>query len=248
MYRDRAPSTDGGRRLQSTYLSSIQSGRRPEQDGARGPDSQPLARSGSDFDWDRLAIDGATPEWLETYLGRLTPLTRFEWCENGLRDALRAVEAGVPPALLIEFLGHDLDASTLFSLRSILSGPIRGGWLRDTAPRILTELIDRADEGPSLWEITVDLVAADRTGMADSDVRRWRAATGWGQPIQIGMLNELCAHARRWTKAAGPSAWAWAAAGYSLVETTALAALPAGHPDRPGPDQLAVMAALQPSF
>ena len=50
---------------------------------------------------------------------------------------------------------------------------------------------------------------------------------------------------QEWVPAAGPDGWAWAAAGYTPAETRMLLALPETDPNRPGPDQLAVMAALQ---
>ena len=50
---------------------------------------------------------------------------------------------------------------------------------------------------------------------------------------------------RRWVTATGPDGWVWPTAGYTLDQARLLLALPVGHPDRPGPDQLAVMAALR---
>lgn len=60
--------------------------------------------------------------------------------------------------------------------------------------------------------------------------RPWQSAMPAGQDVATWVLLEVPA---------------WRAAGFTVDETACLAALPAGHPDRPDADRLAVMAALR---
>ena len=101
-----------------------------------------------------------------------------------------------------------------------------------------------------LWPAFMAICTAANAGLTDLQALRWLQVLEprWPRWTLRGFvwLDPVYAeNLQKWVSAVGPDGWAWHAAGYTLAETQVLSGLPGGHPDRPGPDQLAVMAALR---
>ena len=108
-------------------------------------------------------------------------------------------------------------------------------------------------------EKTADMVLLQlMTGLPVAVAARWVGVlrpTGRNQKLRparwtktgsrVTAAEELEAEMSGWVAVAGPDGWMWAAAGFTLAETRVLSGLPETDPGRPGPDQLAVMAALR---
>ena len=107
------------------------------------------------------------------------------------------------------------------------------------------------DTGLAVAAVTLRLIA---TGMTVQQ------ATGWADGLGATLLDraeqepswdaaETETELLAWIRAFGPDRWtavaSWEAAGYTPEQTRVLLGLPETHPDRPGPNQLAVMAALR---
>ena len=101
------------------------------------------------------------------------------------------------------------------------------------------------------WHAGATVLTATPEGLTDLQALRWLQAipcASLNQSLGFGMWIGAACGARglqEWLTVVGSDGWEWAAAGYTLDETRVLLALPETHPDRPGPDQLAVMAALR---
>ena len=110
-------------------------------------------------------------------------------------------------------------------------------------------------DGRMLWCALAAVMTAGQASLTDLQTLRWLQAlvpskqSGWASPSSLaknldldGGILELI---QEWVLGAGPDGWLWPTAGYTIDEARVVLALPAGHPDRPGPEQLAVMAALR---
>ena len=108
-------------------------------------------------------------------------------------------------------------------------------------------------DGGLLWQVLAAVMSAGPAGLTDLQALRWLQTFAssdrkfWVPRIvlAVSFADENAEVLQEWVAAAGPDGWAWAAAGYTPDETEMLLALPETDPDRPGPDQLAVMAALR---
>ena len=98
--------------------------------------------------------------------------------------------------------------------------------------------------------IAITVIVGLLLGQADrelpvGDTLRWLTALRAGRPQNLDVLRTMTYQIVRWVSVAGPEGWVWVSAGYTIDQARELLGLPVGHPDRPGPDQLAVMAALR---
>ena len=108
-------------------------------------------------------------------------------------------------------------------------------------------------DGALLWHALTAVLSAGPAGLTDLQALRWLQTFAssdrkfWVPRVVLAVssADNNAEVLREWVSAAGPDGWLWAAAGYSRRMTRVLRGLPVGHPDRPGPDQLAVMAALR---
>ena len=103
-----------------------------------------------------------------------------------------------------------------------------------------------------LWHALTAVVSAGPAGLTDLQALRWVQVFVPERPTWVPRVgwamrfaDDNAAVLQEWVPVAGPDGWLWAAAGYTPAETRVLLGLPEAHPNRPGPDQLAVMAALQ---
>ena len=205
--------------------------------------------------WQAAATHGATLGWaLRVADTTLSDVNLREATE--VRWALQ-IAASVPVDVIDGLLAESWTPGELSSLLHNLPG---SNFL-DTARR-LRDLHKAAPEsgepdGRPLWQALTAVVSAGPAGLTDLQMLRWLQVLTLRQPptrttrgiprviLAISLAENLPKVLQEWVVAAGPDGWALAAAGYSQDEARLLLALPETHPDRPGPDQLAVMAALQ---
>ena len=170
---------------------------------------------------------------------------------------LLLVAAGIPRQTVDGYQAHGHDACAVIQAEASGLDPDRG-------LRALDLLAANGTRTATVPLHFIDQAIRDGTaaGLDDPTVLVWKGTLqGWdfGEPVRYWPLalprgwtpagpeakSWTRAVLKRWVTAAGPDGWAWAAAGYTPDETEVLRALPETHPDRPGPDQLTVMAALR---
>ena len=97
------------------------------------------------------------------------------------------------------------------------------------------------------WHAVMAVLAARETDLTDLQALRWLQVLLPNPGVRLlwGEYERVAPRLRGWGLAVGPEGWAWPAAGYTPEQAQTLLALPETHPERPGPDQLAVMAALR---
>ena len=106
-------------------------------------------------------------------------------------------------------------------------------------------------DGGLLWQVLAALMSAGPAGLTDPQALRWLQALvppcrSWSRfGLAVSLAEDNAEVLQEWVRAAGPDGWSWPEAGYTPDQARMLLALPETHPDRPGPDQLAVMAALR---
>ena len=202
--------------------------------------------------WDTAARSGATVGWArDAASGRNSrPWTYSSWMFTA---AFAAAGFGCPLVLLDRFWVH--------AGSPLLAGTVmRGGfaepsvyWTLWTLHPVHARLVLQIDRAAAM--IAVRFAAGGMTT---------EQASGWADRLGTDMLIEArpntsdqkksCGETIEtellaWVEAFGPDQWAaavpWFAAGYTPGQAATLLTFPVEHPDRPGPDQLAVMAALR---
>ena len=234
----RHPSRDAaGRQLELEYSKLFP-----------GPDS---TSHYNNIGWQMAAVNGATLRWARCAAGQVeglilpTTALRVRWA--------LLLAAAVPVDLIDGLLG---DGWTLTELASLLYNLPDDGF-PETARRLsaLHQAVPGTGglDGELLSRALAAVLSAGPAGLTDLQALRWLqqlAPSMKGIPrveLAISLVEEAATASalREWAAAAGPDGWAWLMAGYTPAETRVVLALPVGHPDRPGPDQLAVMAALR---
>ena len=210
-----------------------------------GPDSK--------AEWKAAAAHGATLNWALRATNTNVNVTATPDLVAGQRVGRTLRLASVVPISVIdELLADGWTPSELSSLRH------RTGTrsFSETARHIIA--LNRAVPGIGgtgcglRVQVAAAVMSAGSVNLTDLQMLRWLQALGpavaTGQDSgYFAFLDPPRAGSRlqEWLAAAGPDGWAWAAAGYTPAETQVLLGLPETHPNRPGPEQLAVMAALR---
>ena len=210
----------------------------------------------SEDQWRSAASHGATLQW-----ALQTPGETIDDDATYMRPFLSGKAIRLAATVPIDVIdGLFADGWTLTELYDLKwkSGPELPDGFSETARR-LRELYEAAPgaggpDGALRWHALAAVMSADRTGLTDLQALRWLQVlppdgrAKWASPVDLASLS-LTDNSQRqrqkWVEAVGCDGWGWAAAGYTPDEARALRVLPAGHPDKPGPDQLAVMAALR---
>ena len=163
------------------------------------------------------------------------------------------------------FLGYGIDPTDVYFLISPTPGLVPrpavrsyDGWSFGESDeflgRVLEVLVATATSGCPPWGTHIGALrggveAAVRAGLPCRFLPQWERALEigrWGPHVQDPLWTEHDTESlTAWVRLAGPDGWVWVAAGYTHDQARTLLALPETHPDRPGPDQLAVMAALR---
>ena len=219
--------------------------------------------------WDLAAAAGLTTDEARRHLRTVTdppcalPTDSHSVQADELSYLIGSVAAGFPVGVFARLARHGLTAADLtelvrladFGALAPAAAPVPAGVNGD--PERLLRLLDALDvladtagsfravvvNSTDLWagdaaDVCVCLTIGEAAGLTDTQTARWIAVSG---DLSFGTFESRI---DEWVAAAGPDGWAWAAAGYTPAETQVLRALPDPDPGRPGPDQLAVMAAL----
>ena len=201
--------------------------------------------------WRAAVTHGATLEWAIRTAGTTASDTAVSQpAAFRVRWAL-LLAAAVPVDLIDGLLG---DGWVLTELASLLHTLPDGGF-PETARR-LSALCKAAPgiggpDGDLMWHAAAAVAAAGPAELTDLQALRWiqvidSGKANWASGF-VAWRDPGCRATwlQRWVRGAGPDGWVWAGAGYTPDEARVLRALSVGHPDRPGPEQLAVMAALR---
>ena len=228
-----------GRQLQDEYRETF-------------PNQPPggLTRAGG---WRAAAAHGATFEWALRTAGTNTDDVIYLKASRVARATRLA--AAVPVDVIDGLLASGWTLNDLNDLRCRTGkGHSAGVGFGGTARRVaVLHRVAPEDCGPGRdlrWNAVAAVLDSKQAGLTDLQALRWMrvvAPTAWTKwHLYPGPGSEnINPYLREWVGVAGPDGWVWPAAGYTLNETRVLRALPGGHPDQPGPDQLAVMAALR---
>ena len=202
------------------------------------------------IDWDAAARSGATIRSARRASGyvRMNAWGLVAAPAVGFVAALTVASTGCPPALLDRFCDQGGDPE--FAVETLREGLADRTVAWHLYRRFGTELVLHTKL--VVTAVTLRLVA---TGMTVQQ------ATGWADGLGATLLDragqepnwddaaETETELLAWVRTLGPDRWtavaSWEAAGYTPEQTVALLGLPETHPDRPGPDQLTVMAALR---
>ena len=232
--------TAAGRQLRRQYRETFLG--RSSGVSIRAGGWRAAAASGATFEW-ALQAAGATVDEAAINQSRSTPVG---W-------ALQ-IAAAIPVSVADGLLMYGWTVAGLNDLMTLPSTKKPDVDFPETAWR-LTALHRVAPETCGadyelLWRAFMAICTAGNARLTDLQALRWLQVLEprWSRWNTEGFvwLNQVYAETlREWVSAAGPEGWAWPAAGYTPDQTRVLLALPETHPDRPGPDQLAVMAALR---
>ena len=238
------------------------------------PHQQP-DRSPGGARWKAAAANGATLQWaLRTAGTTAGEVTADTYTASWVGGALRlAVE--VPVTVIDELLVDGWHLTEIYYLLERTNGRrfIIGGFAETVRRlRMLHQTAPETGEpdGRSLWQALAAVIFADPAGLTDLQALRWVQVLAPGSVLRTVLTTGLQALApsglefftprvamsivfvddntkvlQEWVASAGPDGWAWPAAGYTPEQARLLLALPKTDPDRPGPDQLKVMAALR---
>lgn len=203
--------------------------------------------------WQAAAVNGATIGWaLRAGVKNLSGLVVSSDASFRVQAALR-LASSVPTDLIDELLGSWWTLADLNDLMREANYSRFRQTFSETARRVAA--LHRA--APNLsgpvsglqWNAVAAVLTATNENLTDLQALWWLRTlmpTEWNRWYFLWPDPEnINPHLREWVGVTGPEGWAWAAAGYTLDQAQVVLALPIGHPDRPGPDQLAVMAALQ---
>ena len=210
-------------------------------------------------EWQSASAHGATLEWAWRVADAAAVTEKFRLYL--VRCALR-IASEIPVDIIDGLLWYgwtliDLsDLSDLFGLNRSDDGRLDSTGI---ARRLLE--LHRAvpgiggSDGSTLWCALAAVMTVGQAGLTDLQTLRWLQALvpseqrSWTSQFSLaknldldGGILELI---QEWVLGTGPDGWLWPTAGYTINEAQVVFALPAGHPDRPGPEQLAVMAALR---
>ena len=242
----RSARTAAGRRLQDEYRALF-------------PGVPPGAPTSTEV-WQSAAGHGATLQWALQADERLIGGPRVLAGAFRVGWALRLASA-VPVSVIDELLGAGWTLNELLRLmcktgieRPSESFPETEGF-PETARRLgaLHQVAPElgGPDGSLLWHALAAVLSADPVGLTDLQALRWLQVLMPETPFRASGYFAWLDRARYdpqlqgWVLAAGPDGWAWLMAGYTPDQARVLRGLPETHPDRPGPDQLTVMAALQ---
>ena len=197
-------------------------------------------------EWESAAAHGATLGWALQTAGATADQAvtdgRVGYLVLGALRLASAAPVGDTGGLLA-------DGWTLNELSELMSWTGAAGY-----PKTVRQLkalhravLDTGGPGNDfVWHAGAAVLTAVQAKLTDLQAFRWLQAIDRGSEY-FGWLDHirLAPRLKEWAAAAGPDGWAWAAAGYSPEQARVLLGLPETHPDRPGPEQLAVMAALR---
>ena len=203
-------------------------------------------------EWQTIAEHGVTITWV---VQMSAPASAPRDAAFQVRKVLRLGFA-VPVNIIDELITHGWTVTELADLMSWVEFTVGTTTFPETVRR-LRELHGAAPGiggggRRTLWHALAALMSAGPAGLTDLQALRWfqvlaqKTFDGVSQ-VDIAMIlsEKDQQNIQEWSVVTGPEGWVWPAAGYTLDEARLLLALPETHPDRPGPDQLAVMAALQ---
>ena len=236
----RAAQNDAGRQLRHDYWEMFGT----------------LATVGPDSvnEWQAAVGHGATLDWaLRTaneVIGGVSQVSAFS-----VGRALRL--ASVVPVEAIEGLlvdGWDLiELTDLTDLMDWTDAALSAAGFLVIVRRI--KALNPAAAGSDVvlfWHAVAAVLSSGPAGLTDLQALRWlqvlaNKTVGWVSQVvlAVSLTDSAQRCLREWAAAAGPDGWGWLMAGYTPEEAAALRELPETHSDRPGPDQLAVMAALR---
>ena len=206
------------------------------------------------LDWDALAAAGATTEWVSEHM--TGPGRDISFClpVSGVLGTIRGVSHGITPAMQTALAEHGMK---WWNLGADYAEVCRQRRRKPESPDVWARRFLDGREGlkqagcldgnsvVSSWPVAVDwaLQITGQYGIPDRTMGRWAAALHWD--YETDSAFEQAVLLDQWMGLVGADGWAWPAAGFTPDEARALLALPETDPGRPGPDQLAVMAALR---
>ena len=202
--------------------------------------------------WRAAAAHGATFEWALRTAGTNTDDVIYLKASRVARATRLA--AVVPVGVIDGLLASGWTLNDLNDLRCRTGkGHSAGVGFGETASRVAAlHRVAPEDCGPGRglrWNAVAAVLDSKQAGLTDRQALRWIrvvAPTEWTRWYFLWSgPEEINPYLRGWVGVAGPDGWLWPAAGYTPDQARMLLGLPETHPDRPGPDQLAVMAALR---
>ena len=207
-------------------------------------------------EWQTAVEHGATIAWAVRVPGPAADADRVPRVAAFQVWKVLRLGFAVPVSIIDELIAYGWTVQELYDLMGKKGyEDLIGGGFPNTVRR-LSALHQVAPglggpDGGLLWQVLAALMSAGPAGLTDPQALRWLQALvppcrSWSRfGLAVSLAEDNAEVLQEWVRAAGPDGWSWPEAGYTPDQARMLLGLPETHPDRPGPDQLAVMAALR---